>query len=192
MNARIEKYLKAYNLVQLGGWLLAIISLPLNFLFAFYTICIVQLLSVLEIYNAHKKWNNSSPFFCFIQIAARLFVLFFSFILLFVSIFRKIPFLYEDIYIMLTAWCIAEIIRYAYYVTQLFKQEIKLITWLRYSAFIICYPVGLLSEFFVLYTVFKYNDVLAVKILMVVVALIYVFMFPKLYLHLFKQRKQKL
>lgn len=192
MNARIEKYLKAYNLVQLAGWLLAIVSLPVNFILAFYTICIIQILSVLEIFHAYKKWNNSSPFFCFIQISARLLVLFLSFILLFVSIFRKIPFLSENIYIMLTAWCIAEIIRYAYYISQLFKQEKKWITWLRYSAFIICYPIGLLTEFFVLYTVFKYNDVLAVKILMIVVALIYIFFFPKLYLHLFKQRKQKL
>ena len=33
MNARIEKYLVAYNLVQLTGWLAAIIVLPFNLLF---------------------------------------------------------------------------------------------------------------------------------------------------------------
>ena len=52
MNARIEKYLTAYNLVQLAGWLLAIISLPINFLFSFYAICVVQLLSAAEIFHA--------------------------------------------------------------------------------------------------------------------------------------------
>lgn len=192
MNARIEKYLKAYNLVQLTGWLLAIISLPFNFLFSFYTICVVQLLSVLEIFHAYKKWNNSSPFFCLIQIAARLFILFFTFTLLFISIFREIPFLNQVVYVMLTAWCVAEIIRYLYYVTQLFKIENYTITWLRYSAFIICYPVGLLCEFFILSAVFKFNDSMAIKILMIIVEIIYIFLFPKLYKHLLKQRKQKL
>ena len=61
MNARIEKYLKAYNLVQLAGWLLAIVSLPFSFMFSFYTVCAVQLLSLLEIIHAFKKWNNLFP-----------------------------------------------------------------------------------------------------------------------------------
>ena len=75
MNARIEKYLKAYNLVQLAGWLLALVSLPFSFMLSFYTVCFVQLLSLLEIFHAYKKWNNSSPLLCFVQIAARLFIL---------------------------------------------------------------------------------------------------------------------
>ena len=192
MNARIEKYLKAYNLVQLAGWLLALVSLPFSFMLSFYTVCFVQLLSLLEIFHAYKKWNNSSPLLCFVQIAARLFILFFTYLLIFLTIFKKIPFFYEVVYAMLLAWFIAEIIRYAYYVSDMFNVQGKLITWLRYSAFIICYPVGVVSEFFVMYTVFKYDDLLSIKILMVVVALIYLYFFPKLYLHLVKQRKLKL
>jgi hypothetical protein len=64
---------------------------------------------------------------------------------------------------MLLAWFIAEIIRYAYYVSGMFNVQGKLITWLRYSAFIICYPVGVVSEFFIMYTVFKYDDLLVHK-----------------------------
>jgi len=66
------------------------------------------------------------------------------------------------------------------------------IVWLRYSAFIICYPIGLACEFFVIYNVFKYNDIFAIKLLMVVAVMVYVFLFPRLYLHLLNQRKQKL
>ncbi len=192
MNARIEKYLKAYNLVQLTCWLVAFMALPFNFLVSFYTIVVVQVLSLSEVFQAYKKWNNSSPLFCFIQIAARLLILFFSFLLIFISIFRKIPFLYEVIYIMLVAWCMAEIARYSYYVMRLLQKENKMLTWLRYSVFICCYPVGVICEFYILFVVFRYNDIFAIKMLMIAVALIYVYYFPKLYLHLFRQRKQKL
>ncbi len=192
MNARIEKYLKAYNLVQLASWLTAIMVLPFNFIYAFYTISFVQSLSIAEVYHAFKKWNNSSPFLCFVQIGARLFILYFTADILFISISNPIPNFNEVIYVMLAFWCIAEIIRYAYYITQLFKKENNIITWLRYSAFIICYPIGLTCEFFVLFTVFKYYDILAIKILIVIVAISYFILFPKLFKHLLKQRKQKL
>lgn len=192
MNARIEIYLKAYNLVQLTGWFLALVSLPFSFMLSFYTVCFVQILSLLEIFHAYKKWNNSSPLLCFIQIAARLFILFFTYLLIFFTIFKEILFFYTVVYSMLLAWFIAEIIRYAYYVSGMFNVQGKLITWLRYSAFIICYPVGVIAEFFIMYTVFKYDDLLSIKILMIIVALVYLYFFPKLYLHLFKQRKLKL
>lgn len=192
MNASIGKYLKAYNLVQLAGWLIALVSLSLNPLVAIITVVIFQTLSLLEIFHAYEKWTFSSPFFCFVQIGARLFILFFTCLMLFATIFKPIPYFEYIVYLMLATWSVAEIIRYYYYVIQLFKKENKTATWLRYSAFIICYPIGLLCEFYIMFTVFKYNNILAIKILMVIVAIIYIFLFPKLYKHLLKQRKQKL
>jgi very-long-chain (3R)-3-hydroxyacyl-CoA dehydratase len=198
MNARIEKYLKAYNLVQLAGWLLALIFISLDIDSAFFIIFFFQFISLLEVIHAHQKWTQSSPFLCIIQIGARLFILVLVKLLFFQFYFRECNYVDTLVSIMdsviksmFYAWCIAEIIRYAYYVTQLFKNENKTITWLRYSAFIICYPIGLTCEFFVMYTVFKHNDIV-IKILMVIVAIVYVFLFPRLYLHLLKQRKLKL
>lgn len=192
MNASIEKYLKVYNIVQLAGWLLAIISLPFSFLFSCYTIFAFQILSVLEIFHAYKKWNNSSPLFCFIQIGARIMILSFSIIIIFATFLKPIPYFENVVYLMFAAWCIAEIIRYAYYVSQLFQKENKIIVWLRYSAFIICYPIGVACEFFIIYNVFKYTDFLAVKIMIVIVGLTYFYFFPILFNHLIKQRKLKL
>lgn len=192
MNARIENFLKAYNLIQLTGWMMAIFALPFSFLFSLYTIVTVQFLSLSEIYFAYKRWNKSSPLFCFVQIIARLLILFLTFVIVLISIFRKIPFIDEVIYIMLVAWCIAEIVRYAYYVTQLFNKENKSITWLRYSVFIGCYPVGVICEFYILFAIFKYNDQLEIKILIILIAIIYMYFFPKLYKHLFIQRTQKI
>lgn len=192
MNASIEKYLKLYNLLQLSGWMLALLSLPFSFFFSFYTILAFQVFSLLEIYHAYKKWNNSSPFLCFIQTVARLFILFFSIRIIFVTFLKPIPYFSEVVYVMFVSWCIAEIIRYRYYVTLSFKQKNKIITWLRYSVFIICYPIGLTCEFFVMYNVFKYNNIIALKILILVTAIAYFIFFPKLFKHLLKQRELKL
>lgn len=192
MNASIEKYLKVYNCLQLIGWLSAIIILPFSFLLAAYIIVVFQIISLLEVLHAYKKWNHSKPFLCFVQIVARLFILFFSILIIFVTILKPIPYFEIVVYIMFVTWCIAEIIRYLYYCSQLMKIKNHAIVWLRYSAFIICYPIGLACEFFVIYNVFKYNDIFAIKLLMVVAVMVYVFLFPRLYLHLLNQRKQKL
>ena len=43
-------------------------------------------------------------------------------------------------------WSIAEIIRYSYYIAKESDHEIRILTWLRYSAFIILYPFGVTGE----------------------------------------------
>lgn len=198
MNARIEKYLKAYNLVQFIGWLLALLNLPMNFIVAFYIICSVQLLSPLEIFHAYKKWNNSSVVLCFLQIGARLIILYFaSYLSSGFSISSPHPFFTNDklvtiVHSMFLAWCTAEIIRYAYYLTELFKMKHDGLLWLRYTAFIICYPVGLFCELYILTNLFAVTPFLWIKILIILILFGYAIAFPKLYLHLLKQRKQKL
>lgn len=192
MNTSIEKYLKAYNCLQLIGWLSAIIILPFNFLLAVYIIFVFHIISLAEVFHAYKKWTNSSPWLCLAQTIARLFIIIFTLLIIIVTLLKPILYFVDVVYIMFATWCIAEIIRYVYYITLLFKKENKIISWLRYSAFIICYPVGLVCEFFVMYNVFKYNNNIAIKLLMIIATIVYVFLFPRLYLHLFQQRKKKL
>jgi very-long-chain (3R)-3-hydroxyacyl-CoA dehydratase len=45
-----------------------------------------------------------------------------------------------------TAWSLAEIIRYGYYLYLSIGVPPKTIIWIRYSAFIILYPIGVFSE----------------------------------------------
>ena len=197
MNARIEKYLVAYNLVQLTGWLAAIIVLPFNLLYSFWIILFCQIFSLLEIFHAYKKWTNSSPFLCFIQTGARLMILYFSIIILCSIYLQPLNFFFTKhraesiIYLMFASWCVAEIIRYTYYSTELLNQKIKVIVWFRYSAFIILYPIGVACEFFIMYLVFINNN-FGLKIILIVITIAYIFLFPRLYLHLLKQRKLKL
>ena len=93
---------------------------------------------------------------------------------------------------MFFAWCTAEIIRYAYYLSELYKMKHDGLLRLRYTAFIICYPVGLISELYILTSVFVVTSMLWVKIFIVFILMAYTIAFPRLYLHLLKQRKQKL
>ncbi|MBP6659099.1 MAG: hypothetical protein KA174_00355 [Chitinophagales bacterium] len=197
MNARIEKYLVAYNLVQLTGWLAAIIVLPFNLLYSFWIILFCQIFSLLEIFHAYKKWTNSSPFLCFIQTGARLMILYFSIIILCSIYLQPLNFFFTKhraesiIYLMFASWCVAEIIRYTYYSTELLNQKLKGIVWLRYNAFILCYPVGLICEIYIIVNLFVITS-LYVKIFLILVLIAYMFLFPRLYLHLLKQRKLKL
>jgi len=192
MNASIEKYLKTYNFLQLFAWFIALLFLNFNPEISLSIILIFQIISLIEVYHAHKKWTSSSPFLTFVQIGARLFILSLVYVIIYQFLFRDLGYFDEIIIVMFHVWCIAEIIRYAYYVTQLFRKENKIITWLRYSAFILCYPIGLICEFFVMFTLFKHNENTAIKILMILAAIVYFFLFPRLYLHLLRQRKQKL
>jgi very-long-chain (3R)-3-hydroxyacyl-CoA dehydratase len=41
---------------------------------------------------------------------------------------------------------LTEIVRYAYYATSLLKSTPPVLTWLRYSMFLVLYPVGVASE----------------------------------------------
>lgn len=197
MNARIGIFLKSYNLVQLIGWLLAMLVVPVDILIAFYLICAVQLLSALEILFAYKKWNHSSVLYSFLQISARCIILIFTSILYLnnANLSPTPTFTKENLdgilHLMFLVWCVAEIIRYAFY-SSLFYEEIRnKFLWLRYNVFIVCYPVGIICELYILTYLFLVSNSI-LKIASVLIFLIYVIGFPMLYLHLLKQRKIKL
>ena len=50
------------------------------------------------------------------------------------------------------AWSVAESIRYPFYALSLFDACPPFLTWLRYTAFIVLYPIGIFSECTVVYT----------------------------------------
>jgi len=57
------------------------------------------------------------------------------------------------------AWGCSEMIRYAFFVGQLLRGEpFGWVKWLRYNAFLILYPVGLLSEAWLVYLALAYGD----------------------------------
>lgn len=193
MNARIVKYLVAYNLIQFGGWMAVLLFILLNPYSVFPYLYVFQVLALLEIIHVYMKWTNSGLANTVMQVAARIIILF-----MIHTLASHIHFVHSLIslkiifIVMITAWAISEVIRYSYYVTQLLKKEIPVITWLRYHAFIICYPVGLICELYLICVLMYFEGNLSLSSLLVILIIIYLVCFPILYLHLLKQRKRKL
>jgi len=92
------------------------------------------------------------------------------------------------------AWSITEVVRALYYLTEILKKQLKPITFARYTFFIFLYPIGVLGEFLVMFTFWEWREfqIDIINIAFVVIALSYFIFFPKLYGHMWKQRKKKL
>jgi hypothetical protein len=75
MNARIEKYLIAYNYIQLFGWICVLAALIFSQTKLFYILCFVQTFALLEIVHTFFKWIKSNFIFTFLQIGARVLML---------------------------------------------------------------------------------------------------------------------
>ena len=52
---------------------------------------------------------------------------------------------------MLVAWSVTEVVRYSYFVLSLSGFQPALVTWLRYNAFYVLYPLGISSECWLIY-----------------------------------------
>jgi very-long-chain (3R)-3-hydroxyacyl-CoA dehydratase len=92
------------------------------------------------------------------------------------------------------AWSITEITRALYYLTETGNKPIKAITLCRYTFFILLYPVGVVGEFLVMFAFWEYRqfEVNVINLSLAAIALSYLVFFPKLYMHMWKQRTKKL
>ena len=108
---------------------------------------------------------------------------------------------------MLLAWTLTEIVRYAFYALSVIDLKVGVVTWLRYSLFIVLYPLGVSSELLVLYSAMpaiktssflcltlpnRFNATFSLYYALILFALLYIPMFPQLYLHVFAQRRKVL
>ena len=109
--------------------------------------------------------------------------------------------------LLLFAWTITEIIRYSMYTFNLLSSPPYLLTWLRYTFFIIAYPTGVSGELLCQYAGLFYaykQDLLTIHLpnklnasfsfplFIVATMLLYIPLFPPMYLHMFGQRKKVL
>lgn len=155
---------------------------------------VAQGLAIFEILNSIIGIAGANWLLTTMQVFSRLLV---------VGLLNWIPeerWLELDIYDTITgfalitiAWGVTEIVRALYYLSDLLNKEIKAITWSRYTFFIILYPMGVLGEFLIMFTFWEYRqfEFNVINIGLAVIALSYFIFFPKLYLHMFRQRKKK-
>lgn len=199
-----------YNAAQTAGWsyimflmishyqagkatprsLYNLVELPLQ---------IFQTAALLEIFHAAIGLVKSNPVITGLQVFSRVFVVW--------PILFSVP-ATRSVYgfvMLLTAWTITEIIRYAFYVFNIIKMEVSILTWLRYTLFIVLYPLGVSGELWCITTALpivgqtgkfsfdlpnKWNFAFDFKIFCVLIMMSYLPVFPQLYLHMFAQRRK--
>lgn len=103
-----------------------------------------QFLQYLECLHALVGYTKGSALFPFLQVSGRNLVLF--------GVINSEPRLQDKpiILCLFLVWSAVELIRYPYYIITLVKREISWLTWLRYSVWVILYPLGFMCEGLVL------------------------------------------
>ncbi|CAG0914548.1 unnamed protein product [Notodromas monacha] len=155
-----KTYLLAYNIVQVIGWSYLGLQISRHFwngrrvetLWSQVetTVVVFQTLAVLEILHSLLRLVRSSVAVTVMQVASRLFLVWYVCL---VSVDSRRSY---GVPLMLTAWTSVEVIRYSYYAFGIVGMEPKLIQWLRYTAFIVLYPMGVSGEMICASNALKY------------------------------------
>lgn len=113
-------------------------------------------------------------------------------------------------FIVVFSWCVVEAVRYLFYVITLMQMDVPLLYWLRYSLFLVLYPVGIFFELFCCFIVVEFlssnseadTDLsmslftsrcyISLRCCIIAVMLSYIPGAPILFNHMLKNRKIKL
>ena len=108
---------------------------------------------------------------------------------------------------MLLAWCLTEVVRYSFYAVNLFNVNVQLLTWLRYTLFIVLYPMGVTGELWCYFDSLSYlktsnvmrmempndlNFTFSPFVATIMLMIGYAPGFPPMYFHMFAQRRKVL
>eukprot|EP00887_Chlorella_sp_A99_P005245 scaffold1.g5245.t1 len=205
-----KAYLLAYNVAQAVGWGVALVqtlrhAAPGDLDTAYdacgRTVALFQLLSALEVAHAAADLVAGSPLTAAMQWAGRSNVLF--------GVVRAVPSVQHGAAVgwMLLAWALSEVIRYPWYAASLAGACPYWLTWLRYTAFIFLYPIGVVGEMKAVYDALPeikarrlhtvslpnaLNIGFDYHLFLVVLLALYPFLWFRLYSFLFGQRRKKL
>ncbi|KAB1226037.1 Very-long-chain (3R)-3-hydroxyacyl-[acyl-carrier protein] dehydratase 2 [Morella rubra] len=202
-------YLLAYNALQALGWAFALSRILSSFVTtksmngayasAGELICLLQKVAFLEVVHGAVGLVPSGVVHPLMQWGGRIHFL--------LAIVRQVDEVQPlpSVFITFFAWSLTEVIRYLHYAFNSVGNCPFWITYLRYTAFIGLYPLGLApGEMWLMYQAlpfiekkdlhedlfnslpFSYYNFLKV------VLICYPFLWLKLYLHMFKQRRSKL
>lgn len=212
-SALSKLYLASYNLIQTLGW-----SYLLYQIIQYYIqpssgstlwdktklpVVVFQNAALLEIMHAATGLIPSNVMVTTSQIFSRVML---------VGIILATPETYAaaslGLPLALIAWSITEIIRYSYYFLNLIGTVPYALIWLRYTAFIVLYVLGVTGELLCYYAAVQYasanpdawsytlpnkwNFTFSYLYLLITVLLLYIPGFPPLYLHMFAQRRKVL
>lgn len=192
----MKKYLIVYNLALACGWSVLLVLYIINncqlnpVTLILLNIC--QFAAVLEIIHAILKIVSSPVSTTIKQLSSRFFVV------------VLIDFLKADQYVtvagitglhlIMFAWSITEIVRYSFYFFALIEKEIKLLVFLRYTLFLVLYPMGVTGELLIIVSWMSKGGITfsAEDVIFGIIFLSYFIFFPGMFIHMLKQRKKKL
>uniref|UniRef100_A0A0D3G8M0 Very-long-chain (3R)-3-hydroxyacyl-CoA dehydratase n=1 Tax=Oryza barthii TaxID=65489 RepID=A0A0D3G8M0_9ORYZ len=199
-----QLYLLSYNSVQALGWFVALLRLlpclaPPSSVHSSYAVAGDLTWAILETIHAAIGLVHTSPLLAFLQWGGRT-----HFVL---AVIRQIPEVQSSpsVFITFMAWSISEVIRYSHYALTTLKVCPPWLTYLRYTAFIPLYPIGVgPGEMWTMYQALPFvkerklysgffgKFSMSYHSFLVAVLAVYPFLWMKLYLHVFKQRRSKL
>ena len=189
-------WLISFNVVTLLAWCLYFAHALLHGLAidaqSLLLLTLAQGLAVFEIMNAVLGLAGANWLLTTMQVFSRLLIVF---------LLNWIPFehlaeldWYSGFALITLAWSVTEIVRALFYLTELWKRPVGAITFSRYTFFIFLYPIGVAGEFMVMFSFWEWRlfELNIINLALAGVALSYFVFFPKLYGHMWKQRKKKL
>lgn len=189
-------WLIGFNLLTLVAWALFFIHAALHGLLydgqSLLMLAVAQGLAVFEIMNALLGIAGAHWLLTTIQVLSRFLVV--ALLLWMPSDHVQGQGWLSGFAVIAIAWTVTEIVRALYYLAGIFQQNWTIITFARYSFFLILYPLGVAGEFMVMYTFWSWREwrLDLLNIALGIIALSYFIGFPKLFGHMLKQRKKKL
>ncbi|VVC98483.1 unnamed protein product [Leptidea sinapis] len=145
-------YLTIYNLFQFVGFTYVLCVMCVRYLKLEYdsvpdtyehvgsAMKFLHLLMFLEVMHPMFGYTKGSPLVAFMQITGRAFVLF---VMIEAEPRMQVK---PVVFYLFLMWSLIEVVRYPFYITQLYKKEVYILTWLRYTMWIPLYPLGILCE----------------------------------------------
>jgi len=205
-------YLFIYNAVQFFGWLwililtlksIALDGVPMTEIYPVIAteLKVFQTLAVLEVVNSAIGLVRSPPLITGLQVASRVYLVW--------LVTDLVPEAQKSIGVIIyvVAWCITEVVRYSFYALSLVKCSPYFLQWARYTFFIVLYPMGIIGEMTTVFTampIVKQRRILTLDLpnaanisfnyyyAMIVIVLMYLPSFPKLYFYMWSQRRKVL
>lgn len=192
----MKTYLKLYNLALAIGWAALLILYIINGCkldqVGLVLLNICQFAAVLEIIHAALKIVSSPVVTTIKQLGSRFMVV------VLIDLLKSEEYInvggVTGLHLIMFAWGITETVRYSFYFSGLIGKEVKTLVFLRYTLFLVLYPMGVAGELLIILSwmqkdgfTFSVNDVI-----FGIIFLSYFVFFPGMFGHMLSQRRKKL
>ncbi|XP_075979393.1 3-hydroxyacyl-CoA dehydratase 2 isoform X2 [Anticarsia gemmatalis] len=145
-------YLVVYNLFQFVGYFYILTVIGVRYIKHDYDSIVgtyanvggamkfLQLMQYLEVMHPLFGYTRGGILMPFLQVSGRAFVLF--------AMIEAEPRMQTKpvVFYLFVMWSMIEVVRYPFYISQLYKKDIYILTWLRYTLWIPLYPLGIICE----------------------------------------------